>query len=372
MLIESKENDINQFTDFINQYNFNIARSLIFKQIKKEKVKIFSNITFDQNDSKDFNYNINGSIIDAEVKLLNQLIIENIKFDFKIDKKNINLKEIKLSLDNISVSSDEINIKKINNDFKIAGSFSTNKSKINLDNLSKILNKNFDLIKNKFVNLSTNNKISFKINSKLKIKDLTINSKINFDELYTKSKYQDLIYLKNGKILINYIEDKLDLNLNSKFLFKNEKYNNQKSNNLIKLIYKKVKNKDALVKIDISNTKNKINSKEFGKFISMKNFSIQDQDIIFSSENSINFNLNRSNKIKNFNIKSKIKTDEVVIDYKSQRIKKYLSNFKNQINLSESNLDLIYNDKKFKFDLKSKYNINNINDDISLNIEKKC
>ena len=371
ILIESKENDINQFTDFINQYDFNIARSLIFKQIKKGKVKIFSNITFDQNDSKNFNYNINGSIIDAEVKLLNRLILENIKFDFQIDQNDVNLKEIKLSLDNILVSSDEIKIKKINNDFKIEGSFNTNKSKINLDNFSKILNKNFDLIENKFVNLSSNNKLSFKINNKLKIKDLIINSKIDFDELYTKSKYQNLIYLKNGKILINYIEDKLDLNLNSKFLFKNEKYNNQKSNNLIKLIYKKIKNKDALVKIDISNTKNKINSKEFEKFISMKNFSIKDQDIIFTSENSINFNLNRGNKIKNFNIKSKIKTDEVVIDYKSQRIKKYLSNFKNQINLSESTLDLIYNDKKFKFDLKSNYNINNINDDISLNIEKK-
>ena len=371
ILIESKENDINQFTDFINQYDFNIARSLIFKQIKKGKVKIFSNITFDQNDSKNVNYNINGSIIDAEVKLLNRLILENIKFDFQIDQNDVNLKEIKLSLDNILVSSDEIKIKKINNDFKIEGSFNTNKSKINLDNFSKILNKNFDLIENKFVNLSSNNKLSFKINNKLKIKDLIINSKIDFDELYTKSKYQNLIYLKNGKILINYIEDKLDLKLNSKFLFKNEKYNNQKSNNLIKLIYKKIKNKDALVKIDISNTKNKINSKEFEKFISMKNFSIKDQDIIFTSENSINFNLNRGNKIKNFNIKSKIKTDEVVIDYKSQRIKKYLSNFKNQINLSESTLDLIYNDKKFKFDLKSNYNINNINDDISLNIEKK-
>ena len=371
ILIESKENDINQFTNFINQYDFNIARSLIFKQIKKGKVKIFSNITFDQNNSKNFNYNINGSIIDAEVKLFNQLIIENIKFDFQIDQNDINLKEIKLSLDNISVSSDKINIKKINSDFNITGSFVTNKSKINLKNFSKILNNNLDIIENKFVNLSSNNKFSFKINNKLKIKDLIINAKINFDELYTKSKYQDFIYLKNGKILINYIEDKLDLNLNSKFLFKNEKYNYQKSNNLIKLIYKKIKNKDALVKIDISNTKNIINSKEFDKFISMKNFNLQDQDIVFTSENTINFKLNKSNKIKNFNIKSKIKTDEVIIDYKSQRIKKYLSNFKNQINLSESTLDLNYNNKKFKFDLKSKYNINNINDDISLNIEKK-
>ena len=33
--IISKENDISQLTDFLNEYKFNLARNLIFKQIKK-------------------------------------------------------------------------------------------------------------------------------------------------------------------------------------------------------------------------------------------------------------------------------------------------------------------------------------------------
>ena len=37
--IISKENDIDQFIDFINEYDFNLARNLIFKQIKRGKVK---------------------------------------------------------------------------------------------------------------------------------------------------------------------------------------------------------------------------------------------------------------------------------------------------------------------------------------------
>ena len=50
--IISRENDINQFTNFINEYDFNLARHLILKQIKKGKVKIISNINFNENNPK--------------------------------------------------------------------------------------------------------------------------------------------------------------------------------------------------------------------------------------------------------------------------------------------------------------------------------
>ena len=57
-------------------------------------------------------------------------------------------------------------------------------------------------------------------------------------------------------------------------------------------------------------------------------------------------------------------TDEVIINYKSQRIKKYFSNFKNQINLSQSDFDIDYTNNNFKIDLKSKYSINDINENM--------
>ena len=82
----------------------------------------------------------------------------------------------------------------------------------------------------------------------------------------------------------------------------------------------------------------------------------------------IKFKLNKKNEIQNFNIKSKLNSDSILVDYKSQRIKKYFSNFKNQITFSNSHLDLDYKNKKFKFNLKSKYSINNMNENISLNV----
>ncbi len=369
--IISKESNIDQFTDFINEYDFNLARNLILKQIKKGKVKIISNINFNENNPKNIKYIINGYVKDVEIKLLNESKIKNIKFNFFVDQDFINLNKIELVFDKIFVSSEKVNIKKIDNYFDISGNFKTNKTKINLKNYTKLINTNLDLIDDRPINLSSENELSFKINKKLNIKDFSIISKLNFDELFTKSKYQDLIYFKNGNILINYIKEELKVDINSKFLFQNNIYNNNKTKNLINIIYKKKQNKNASVNIDLSNTKSTINTKEFKKFVQFKNFTLQDQDITFASENLINFKLNKKNEIQNFNIKSKLNSESILVDYKSQRIKKYFSDFKDQIKFSNSNLNLDYKNKKFKFNLKSKYSISNINENISLNVEKK-
>ena len=369
--ISTKENNISEIADFINEYDFNLARNLILKQIKKGKIKIFSDITFDKKNPNKLIYLINGAVKDAEVIISNKSKIENIKFNFIINQNTTNLKEIELYYDNIFLTSKEVEIYKDNKRYEINGNFKTKKTKINLNKYKKIFNLNLDLLDSRPINLSSDNKLSFEINNRLVIKNLILESKLSFDEIYTKPKYQDFIYLKNGDILINYNKKNLEIILNSNFLFKNIKNNNETSNNLIKAIYKKKLNEKASVKINLSNSKNKINSREFKKFISLKNFNLTKQDIFFSSENYMNFNLNKNNKIENFNIKSKIKADNILFQYKSQRIKKYFSNFKNQINLSDSNIELNYSNKNFKLDLKSKYSLNEIYEDISLNVQKK-
>ena len=369
--ILTDENDASQFINFINEYDFNLARKLILNQITKGKIKISSEIIFDEKDPNIFKYTVNGTVNDAEVKLINNSKIEKSRFDFKIDQNSIALKEIELSLDNIFISSDNININKLKNQFEISGNFRTKKSRINLNNYKKIINFNLDILQDQFIDMSSDNTVSLKVDDKFRFKDLKIDTKINFDELHTNSMYQDLIFFKNGEILVNYKEKELNMNFESNFLFKNKEYNGKDSNNLFKAIYKKKQNVNASVDIFFSNTNNKINSKEFKDFIKLNNLNLPNQDIFFSSENKINFSLNNNNKIIDLNLKSKIKTDEVLINYKSQRIKKYFSNFKDQLKLSKSHFDLEYIDNKIKIGLKSKYLINEINEDVSLNIEKK-
>ena len=369
--IQTKENDINQFIDFINEYDFNLSRKLILNQIKKGKIKISSDINFDDNKPNKLRYNIDGTVVEAELKLPNQLKINDINFDFQIDKDFINLNKIQLSLDKIFITSDEITINKENNQFEVNGNFKTKKTMITLNNYSKIFDINLDILNDKAISLGSENKLSFKINNKFKIKDLNIISKLNFDELYTKSEFQNFIYLKNGDILVHYNKKELKIDLESQFLFLNENYNSKQNNNYIKAIYKKKQSTNAKVKINLNNKTNKINSKELKNFIFLKNISLPDQNINFDSENIISFELNKNNEFKNIDIKSKIKTDEVYLNYKSERINRYFSNFKNQVKLSRSNLFLHYDNKELKLELKSKYSFNDINENINLNIKKK-
>ena len=369
--IVSKENNIDQLVNFINEYEFNLARHLILKQIKKGKVKITTDIIFDQKQSNKLKYFVRGYVNNAEVKFFNNLEAENIKFDFKIEQNIINLKDIKFLFDGIFITSNELNINKVKNQFEINGNLKTKKTKLNLKRYSKIISSEFDILDDKPINISSDNKLSFKINNKFTISNLKLESVLNFDELLTKSQYQDFIYLKNGKVEIDYKKEELNINLDSKYLFKKDKYNISGSENLFKLVYKKTENSNAVVNLDLSNTNNKINSEELKKFISFKNFSLPTQDINFSSKNNIKFNINKNNKIINLDIRSKINTDEVLVDYKSKRIKKYLSNFKNQIKLSKSEFDINFNNSNFNVDLKSKYSINDIRETINLNIGKK-
>ena len=369
--IETKENNIDKIVDFINEYDFNLPRNLVLKQIKKGKVKITSDIIFDKDTPNNFKYVLYGSVRDAEIKVPSDLKANNINFDFLINKNLINIKDLELIFDKIFVSSDEININKENDKFEINGNLKTKKAKININNYSKIIGKNLDIFNNQYVDLSSESTLSFKIDKKFRISNFKINSKLKFDELYTKSKYQDFVYLKNGNVQINYNKNELKINLDSKFLFKNKKYNNNDSDNLFKLIYKKKQNLDAFVEIDLSNTNNKINSQELEKLIYYKNLNLPKQEISFGSQNKIKFNLNNKNKITNLSVLSKIMTDYLTIGYKSQRIKKYFSNFKNQVKLSQSNFDIYYTNNDFKIGLKSKYSINDVNENVNLNIKKK-
>ena len=367
--IISKENDIKEFTDFIDEYDFNLARSLIFKQIGKGKLKVATDITFDEKNPDKINYLINGSVNNAEINLLKQKI-NDLKFDFVVNQNVVNFKEIQLSFDRIPVKSDNLTLKIANSYYEISGDLKTKKSKINLNDYSKLINSDLDFLNNKSVIVSSDNFLSFKINNKFQISDLTIKSKVSFNEIFTKSKYQDLIYLKDGDLFVNYNLKELNIDLESNFLFKKSEYNNDKSKNIINIQYSKKQNENGFVNINLSNTTSKISSKEFKKLIPLKNFSLPDQDINFASENKINFNLDKNKKIKNLKIKSKIETENVIINYKSQRIKRYFSNFKNNIKLSKSEFNLEYDNNKFELDLISKYSIKDKNEDLSFNINK--
>ncbi len=366
----SKENNIKDVVNFLNEYEFNLARSLILQQIKRGKVKISSNITLDDNYSDKFSYNINGSVRQAEFSTIKNINLNELKFNFSINKKSIDLNKIHFILNEIKMNSDSVKINRKNEELKIFGDLKSKKGKLNFYNYIKLINRDFDLLNDELISASSNNKFSFAISKKLKIKDINISSVINFDKLYSNKKYQEFIYLNDGSVNINYKDKNIIASLESNYMFLNKDYNNQKKKNTIKLNYQKKKNKKASVDLRINNSKNSINTNELSKLISLKNFSLPEQNILLDSENKITFQLSKKNQVENLKIKSKINANETLINYKSQRTKKYFKNFKNQIKLNNTQIDLDYNNKEYKIALRSEYVIDKINQNILLNISK--
>ena len=82
--IISKESNIDQFTDFINEYDFNLARNLIFKQIKNGKVKIISNINFSEKNPKNIMSPFMTITFDTYEKNRNKIICGTHPYDFTV------------------------------------------------------------------------------------------------------------------------------------------------------------------------------------------------------------------------------------------------------------------------------------------------
>ena len=291
-------------------------------------------LKFDDNGKIKENYLINGFIKNAKLNFFNKLNLKNLNLEFDINNQKYSITEVKGNLNDIEISSPLIEIVKKNDLSFVVGKILTNKKEFNNGQLSKAfvgLLKNSNIKKVKF---STENDISFNIYEKLKIKDLSVQSKINLDQLIVKNNLINLkpylpsleerINFENHKIIINYDKDKLDIKGNGKFLIKkkfdymnykivknddkfkfNTKINLKNSKLLLSFLdYEKKENldssilikgkfkKDGKINFDLISLIEKNNTISFENLNLSKNFKIISMD-------SFNFNYLNNRKIRN-------------------------------------------------------------------------
>ena len=144
--------------------------------------------------------------------------------------------------------------------------------------------------------------------------------------------------MEDGIVNASFNDKSFQINLDGKYFFINEKYNNKENENDIKLSI--IKDKDINVESFFKTKKTKINSKEFVKYIEFDKKLIQDQDITLNSDNKISFSIDKKNKIKNLKLNSILNFDKLKIDYISNRIKKRIPNYNNQIFLTSDYLEI--------------------------------
>ena len=366
--IATNENYIKNLTDFINSYKFNLKQFIIFNQIKEGKAQIIANIYFDQENKGNYRYKVTGKIKEAKLDIINKASIEHINFNFNIQDQNFVFENINLKYHNIKFVSKKTIIKKIKNIFNVKGDLSNSKTIVNPITITKLFGLNFDFISQDKILLETNNNFSFNIDAKGRIKDLNYKSNLIFDKILINNKYQDLIFLNDGKIETEYSNKNLDIKIDSKYTFINEEYNNQDDEKYIKINIKK-NNKDNLrVESLLKNKKTKINSKELSKYFQIDKKILKDQTIIFGSDSKINFNIDKNKKLKNLKIKSNVNFESLKIDYISTKLKKRFPNYKNQIFLNGEYLEFEYKDSKTQIKAKGQYSFNDKFDDYEINV----
>ena len=367
--ISTKKNKIEKITNFLNSYKFSLPRLIIYNQIEDGFIEADININNIENNKSKLTYNLNGKISEGKLNVLNNIKIKDINFLFNIEDKKYTINKASFNYEEVNFSSKEILIKKLEKHYKIEGDLANNEGLIDPNFHSKLFNLNLDFLENRKILASIDNKFKFKINSNNKIKDLDLYSKIKFKEIFINKKIQNLIYLKNGTIISNYKKNNLEIDIESGYSFVKDDYKNNKNDKInIKIVKKD--SKDLLIEALIKNEKNLVNSSELLNYFKNINKIIKNQDLLFGSENQIKFSINGKNEIKNLIVKSILNLDEILIDYKSPRLKKIFPDFKNIFKLKNTSINIDFSKNKTKISSKGDYSFKNEYDKFNFEIVK--
>ena len=362
-----REDEISNFKSFISEYDYNFSRELILSQIKKGKIKASIILDF-QNKNKTFDYSILGKVTNAQINLLNKGELEKISFNFISDQKQHFINDLQFIYEDINFNSETISVKKHDNSFIINGDISNKKQVFDIKKLQRNLDYNFDFIENSEVNLSSNNKFSFSLINKKKIDKFELKSKINFDEIKFNKNFNLPININNGELKLDYKNHIFDINVNSKIYFLNDE---KKQPNLgdAKFLISKKKNENIKFKGNFSNTGNKINSDQIKEILNIDSKLIPSQDLQFDSNNSVEFEFNKKNKIEKYKLNSNLKISKLEISHNGSNLKRFLPEYKDIIIFRDNLIEINLNKKIKDIKLKGLYSLNNnLSDSYKINL----
>ena len=215
----------------------------------------------------------------------------------------------------------------------------------------------------------------FILKKMVKSGDISVEAKINFSE--------------DGSILKDYVIDgdlenvKLRLlnkdiieNIKFGFILKNNDYVIYNASSFYQDIKFKsdeirIKEKDSafLFNGNISTSKNDLSLKTISKIFQLDLESIENDKIIFSSNNKFSFEL--SKKFKFSNIKANSKFNIESLEYSNSSLKEFFPGYKNGVKFENNVVNLDYQNGNYKISGDSKLNINEDIDSLSYSIEKK-
>ena len=367
--IKSASNLIKDVTSFLNTIDYNLTRYIFYSQIKEGLLNFELDAKLDSKRQESLSYFISGSVSNAKLNIPGYESLNDLNFNFQTQDKIIKISNLNFTYDEILLSSKRLDIKeKKSGEYYIEGDIENTKALINPNLIFKFTNIKQDYLSNKDILFKSKNSFSFKLNKNKKIKNIKIDSVLNFDEIHFNNKYQNLIFLKEGTINSKFENEKFTAELDTYFAFLDDlKIKNEFKNNNLKLSLNSKKNQKIVIKGNIRNGKALLDPKIFLNFIDLDPKLLSDKKINLESDNNFKFEV-YNNKIENYLFDSEIYIDKLQLNKEIQDVL-YLKNIKTKI---------IFGDQLLKVDLKSNYSFLDKNFDnesenniINLKLDKK-
>ena len=361
LIFNSNQNKIKKIIRLFRVYNDSPQLMIIDKIVKDGDIKINAKFNFNE-DGKliEDDYKIISKINKLSLKLFDKSELQNLSLDLVYTHNNLNLRRLSSNYLDVPITSDNILIKKQNENFLINGNLNSLEKTIPKKILSFLI-KDYNFEK---VVFSSENNFKFSTTKKFKISNLIIDTKINLKEaelnLNNKNikkylpSFNEQIKFFDHLINIRY-ENKLFLDGSGKFQVgdqkENIKYNLDFKNN--KINYNLSLNLNKIpIKIDLINfhknenikTKLLINGQKNNNRIRFKKILLDNKN---SNINLEDFELSENFRILNFKKieldyvdKNKIRNDLLIKNLRNDNF--FISG--NNFNLSKIIDDILFND----------------------------
>ncbi len=397
--ISTKSLQVNNLISFTRSI-VNTPQLFILEKIVKNGYLIGNvKIEFDKEGKIKDNYKIKGFARDVKFSLFKEYNIDKLDLIFNYEKNNTLLEDIIFSLNDLNLSSSQISIKKINDEFNVNGSFENKELELNKKNFELFVKPYLPNLEIDELKFSSKNSFSFKLDKNLKFKDIGITSDIlinnllvtnnpNFkkifpqnkeniqfseNELKIKFKKGNLTIDGSGSVLIQENKDTIEYTLertDSIFKFKSLLKIKDNPLNIDFLNYKKNQDNENIIKIEGIKNKEKdfiINSlsiNEGSNIIYIENLKLN-KELKIISFGKVHLNYFDKEKQKN-SIKLNKKNNEYFLTGSSFNANNLIDSL---LNPKNNNLNIVKFDNKInilldKIYLDNEYNLTKLNGDL--------
>jgi len=209
--VSTKSLKIKNLISFIRSFHNKPELFILEKAIKKGYLIADIKLEFDSKGRIKNDFVINGFIKDTKLTTIKNYNFQKLDLIFKYTKDNLLLNDIAFSLNNLNFASENISIKKDNDNFLIKGNVNHKELAIGKKNIDLFIKPFLPKINFKKLQLSSKNNFSFKVNKKFKFTDFDLSSDVLINEILIINELDLKNFLPNIKEILNFSDHQLSI-----------------------------------------------------------------------------------------------------------------------------------------------------------------